>query len=138
MRNVRHHLEAFSMSWNWKEIGLPALHMLESTGQLQPLDRKQWPDWARESSKFTGAWFTPMEGTLAASTNQLSTSNVTASVDFERTSTSGPPLRYYRDFYAKMGDGRVFQAGPFKNLEYERHRYERPSWLTAYTTESSS
>lgn len=125
------------MSWKWKEIDLPALDTLRSTGQLQPLDREQWPEWARENPNFSGAWITPMAGTVATSTAQLSTSNVTASVDFERTSASGVPLRYYRDFYAKMEDGRVFQAGPFKNLEYERHRDERPLWLTAYTTGSS-
>ena len=73
------------MSWKWKEIDLPALDSLQSTGQLQPLDRKQWPEWARENPKFSGAWITPIEGIAATSTRQLSTSNVTASVDFERT-----------------------------------------------------
>lgn len=126
------------MSWKWEEIELPALNALESTGQLRPLDRTQWPYWARESPKFSGAWITLMEGSVAESTTQLSTSHVTASVDFERTSTSGMPLRYYRNFYAQMQDGRVFQAGTFKNLDYERHRNERPPWLTTYTTESSS
>ena len=70
------------MSWKWKEIDLPALGSLQSTGQLQPLDRSEWPEWARENPKFSGAWITPMEGTAATSANQLSTSNVTASVDF--------------------------------------------------------
>jgi hypothetical protein len=77
-----------------------------------------------------------MEGTVAP-TSHLSTSNVIAKVEYERISTSGDPLRYYRYLYAEMVDGRVFQAGPFKNLEYERHRNERPPWLKAYTTESS-
>jgi len=32
-----------------------------------------------------------------------------------------------------MPDGRVFQAGPFKELDYERRRNERPPWFDSYT-----
>jgi hypothetical protein len=121
-----------------EEIDLPAFSTLQSTEQLQPLNREQWPQWAQQTPNFSGAWITPIEGSVAISTTHLSTSNVTATVDLERTSTSGAPLRYYRYLYIKMQDGRVFQSGPFKELEYERHRDERPSWLTNYTTTASS
>jgi hypothetical protein len=81
---------------------------------------------------FSGAWFSPLDGELAVSTAALSTGNVLASVDFERTATTAPALRYYRYLYVKMMDGRVFQAGPFKDLEYKRHRDRRPPWLDSY------
>jgi len=51
----------------------------------------------------------------------------------ERMNSTPQQRRYYRFLYAKMDDGRVFQAGPFKELEYERHRDERPPWFSSYT-----
>jgi hypothetical protein len=41
----------------WKEIHLPALEKLLSTGEAQPLPRKDWPEWARINSEYTGAWY---------------------------------------------------------------------------------
>jgi len=124
------------MTWSWKLINQAKFEKLQSTEQMQPLDRKEWPPWASGNPNFSAAWITPMNETILTSTKQLSTSTVIASVDMERTSTKGTPLRYYRYFYAKMIDGRVFQAGPFKNIEYKHHRNDRPAWLAAYSTTS--
>jgi hypothetical protein len=123
---------------NWKEIPLPALDAILSTGEAQPLDPKAWPSWARTTPGFSGAWFTYIGGALATSTGTLSTENLQAHVDLERKAQEPPPLRYYRYLYVRMTDGRIFQAGPFKHLEYDRHREERPSWLAPYVTTSTS
>lgn len=123
---------------NWKEVPLPALDAIMSTGEAQPLDPKAWPSWARATPGFSGAWFTYIGGALATSTGTLSTEHVQAHVDFERKAQEPLLLRYYRYLYVKMTDGRVFQAGPFKDLEYDRHRDERPSWLGPYVTTSTS
>lgn len=94
--------------------------------------------WAQGSTKFTGAWLTVTDGPLATSTNELSTASGQAFIDLERTAPQSPDLRYYRFLYVQMADGRVFESSPIKNLEYERHRDERPSWLMTYATKSSS
>jgi len=117
---------------NWKQVSLPALNGLLSTGEAQPLPREAWPTWAQPATGFSGAWFSYVGGPAATSTGNLSTENVLGYVDMERTARESPPLRYYRYLYVKMTDDRVFQAGPFKDLEYERHREERPSWLEQY------
>jgi hypothetical protein len=126
------------MDWNWKEIDLPSFTTILSTGQAQPLAPELLPSWAQSSTEFSGAWLYPVGGPLATSTGGLSTRNVQAYIDIERTASKPPALRYYRYLYVKMTDGRVFQAGPIKNLEYKRHRNERPPWLTSYPVGSSS
>jgi hypothetical protein len=122
----------------WREIPLPALNSVLSTGEAQPLARDQWPKWARETPAFAAAWFTPLDALLNTSTGSLATSSAQAYVDMERIeSGSTAPLRYYRYVYCQMTDGRTFQLGPLKKLEYERHREERPSWLTSYKSTST-
>ena len=106
---------------------MPALQTLLSTGEAQPLPSETWPAWARTTPGFSGAWFSYVGGSPATSTGTLSTGNVHGYVDIERTAQEPPTLRYYRYLYVKMTDGRVFQAGPLKDLEYDRHREERPS-----------
>ena len=122
----------------WNRIDLPALTTNRSTVEAQPLTRDQWTKWAREKTEFSGAWYSPVASSVAASTTALSTASVQAYVDFERTASEDPRLRYYRCFYARLADGRVFQSGPSKNLEYERHRYERPSWFLSCTAPSTT
>ena len=121
----------------WKEINLPALHTILSTGQAQPLSPEAWPGWARTTPGFSAAWLYPVGGPLATATGTLSTGNVQAYIDIERNAPVPPPLRYYRYLYVEMTDGRVFQAGPIKDLEYERRREERPPWLASYLTGST-
>lgn len=123
---------------NWKEIPLPALETILSTGEAQPLAPEAWPAWARTTAGFSGAWLYPVGGPLATSTGTLSTGNVQAYIDVERKAPEPPLLRYYRYLYVKMTDGRVFQAGPIKDLEYDRHREQRPPWLGSYVTSSMS
>lgn len=122
---------------NWKEIDVPALEAIVSTGATQPLPRDSWPAWAQREGQFTGAWLSPILDPDASSTGSLSTEHLEAVVDIERQSPTGDPLRYYRYFYAKLADGRVFQAGPFEDLDYERHRDTRPPWLGSHTSEST-
>jgi hypothetical protein len=117
----------------WREISLPALSNVLSTGTAQPLARELWPKWAQEAPGFTAAWFTPLDAPLSTSTGTLATSSAQASVDMERFEPgSTAPLVYYRYVYCRMIDGRTFQLGPLKELEYERHRDERPPWLQEY------
>lgn len=123
---------------NWKEIKLPVLETILSTGRAQPLAPEAWPPWARATSAFSGAWFSYVGGPLATSTGTLSTGNVQAYLDVERKASQPPSLRYYRYLYVKMIDGRVFQAGPSKDLGFERHREERPPWLASYVATSTS
>ena len=123
---------------NWKEIDAPALGCILSTGEAQPMPRDAWPAWARTAPEFSGAWLYPVLSPPAGSTGALSTEHLNAYIDLERQADGGgAPLRYYRYFYARMADGRVFQAGPFKDLDYERHRDARPPWLDNYRSEST-
>src|SRR5438093_1580650 len=110
----------------WREISLPALNNVLSTGEAQPLSRDQWPAWARATPDFAGAWFTPLDAPLNTSTGNLSTGTAQAYVDMERRDATPPTHRYYRYVYCQMTDGRTFQLGPLKAVEYERHRDERP------------
>jgi hypothetical protein len=117
----------------WKEIGLPALNNLLSTGAAQPLVRELWPTWAQNAPGFAGAWFTPLDAPPNTSTESLATGGAQAFVEMERVEpASTAPLRYYGYFYCQMTDGRTFQLGPIKELEYERHRTERPDFLKPY------
>jgi hypothetical protein len=122
----------------WKEISVPALETILSTGQAQPLAPEAWPLWAHTTPEFSGAWFSYVGGPPATSTGTLSTGSVKAYVDIERTASQPPTLRYYRYLYVKMTDGRVFQSSPVKELEYNRHREQRPPWLASYITSSTS
>jgi hypothetical protein len=118
---------------NWKVVTFPALQDALSTVEAQALPREEWPMWAQAHPGFSGAWYSYVGGPVATSSGDLSTAHVQASVDMERTDSTPPPRRYYRYLYAKMPDGRVFQAGPFKELDYERRRDERPPWFDSYT-----
>jgi hypothetical protein len=131
---ARYHTAAMA---EWKEIQLPALQNLLSTHEAQPLAREQWPEWTRATPDFVAAWYTPLDAPLATSSGTLSSGHAQASIDMERTDSKPPLLRYYRYVYCKMVDGRIFQAGPFKDLEYERHRNERPPWLASYRSTST-
>ena len=111
---------------NWKEIDVPAFEKILSTGQAQPLSPDDWPRWAHTAPGFSGACLYPVLSQLATSTGSLSTEQVHAYIDIERSATRPPSLRYYRYLYVKMTDGRLFQSPPFKDIEYEHHREERP------------
>ena len=111
----------------WKQIDLPALTTSRSTEENQSLLREEWPSWAQTQQQFSAGWLYPMPGADAPSTAVLSTGYVEAYVDFERVTSSSSPLRYYRYLYARIEDGRMFQSGPLKNLEYGHHRNTRPT-----------
>lgn len=122
----------------WKEINLPGLTTSLSTAEAQPLSHTGWPTWAQKSTEFSAAWLYPTGASPATSTAALSTGHAEAYVDFERMAAEAPALRYYRYAYAKVEDGRTFQYGPIKDLEYERHRALRPPWLASPSTSPST
>jgi len=47
-------------------------------------------------------------------------------------------LKYDRYYFIKMVDQRVFQMGPFKNVDDGHHLRERPRWALDYSSESAS
>jgi len=60
-------------------------------------------------------------------------------MDVERTDPSDPGLlKYDRYVFVRMVDGRVFQAGPYKDLDYGHHLRARPSWTRSYSSQSGS
>jgi hypothetical protein len=115
--------------FNWKEIELSVLKNMLSTEEIVPLPKDQWPKWARDNDEFKGGWISFMGGELALSTGHLSTDEIRAQLDLERRDKRPPHLRYYRYVYVETKGGRVFQVGPFKDLEYLRRRDDRPAWL---------
>ena len=122
----------------WKEINLPALTTNLSTAPAQPLTRNGWPTWTQATTDFVSAWLYPTGNLCVASTAELSTGHAQVYVDFERRATEGATYRYYRFAYAQTADGRVFQSGPIKDLEYGHHRWDKPSWLASPLTAPSS
>jgi hypothetical protein len=119
------------MTMRWKEINLPGLTTDVPTADAQPLSRAGWPTWVRESTDFVAGWLCPTGSSRAASTAVLSTGCAQAYIDFERIAPVGPPLRYNRYVYAQLSDGRTFQFGPIKDVEYGHHRWGRPRWLVS-------
>ena len=122
----------------WKEVPLPAFDTTLSTGQKQPLPREYWPNWARMKDDYTRAWSSWVGGPLAMSTGTLSTGNVQVSIDMERRSQRSPLWRYYRYYFGKIIDGRVFQSSPIKDVEYGHHHEQRPTCLPSYILPSTS
>ena len=116
---------------------MPALDEALSTGCVHSLSREAMPNWAREVKTVTGAWLYFQGGVHAVSTGHLSTGGVHAYVDVERYDPANPIFKYDRYFFIRMVDGRVFQAGPFKDIEYGHHRDDRPHWLGDYCSEST-
>jgi hypothetical protein len=89
----------------WREIPLPALDNVRSTGAAQPLPRELWPTWAHDKPDFVGVWFMPLDAPLNTSTESLTPSGAQASLDPERIdSGSTTPLVYYR--YGVLPDDR--------------------------------
>ena len=123
----------------WREISLPALGNVLSTGAGQPLAPQQWPTWAQKTPDFAAAWFTPTGKPLSTSTGNLTTSGAQAYVEMERVEPgSTAPLRYYGYFYCRMTDGRTFQYGPIKDgLGHEHHEAQRASRLESYKSTST-
>jgi hypothetical protein len=121
----------------WKEVSPPTLNDVLSTGHVQPVAPGAWPQWARRQPEFSGAWFSYINGALATSTGARSTGTVQGYLDVERTASQATPLRSYRYLYSKVIDGRVFQAGPFKDLGYPHHCNRRPSGMLSYRSTST-
>ena len=115
----------------WKQVDLPALAMSRSTAPNQSLFRDEWPLWTQKRQDFSAGWLYFMGDLAAPSTAALSTGNVQAYVDFERTVSASSILRYYRYLYARTNDRRLFQSEPLKNLEYGHYRNYRPKWFAS-------
>ena len=69
---------------------------------------------------------------LAASSGTLSTDHAQAEMLAERIDQKSPTHRSYRYFCCQMADGRIFQAGSSKDLDFDRPRDSRPPWLDKY------
>lgn len=120
------------MSEAWSEVSPATLDGLLSTGEAVQCAQGTWPSWAGRMRGVSGCWFSYVGAIEATSTDTLSTDHAKGYIDVERRETSGATHRYYRYFFVKMTDGRVFQLGPVKDLEYGHHREDRPSWLDDY------
>src|SRR5262245_21222744 len=107
---------------------------MRSTGVAQPLAPEQWPVWMQNAPGIVGAWITPLDQPQSGSSGQLSTGNAQAEVLAERTDLRAPTHRYYRFFYCELTDGRVFQAGPSKDIGFGHHLNVRPPFLDDYKT----
>ncbi len=122
----------------WNEISLTALDAAFSTGHMYRLKREQMPQWAQEAGAITGAWLWSYRGDPVLSTGLLSTGDVHGHFDVERSYPDRPRFKYDRYFFIRLVDGRVFQIGPFKDVEYGHHLNERPAWFAKYCSESTS
>jgi hypothetical protein len=123
--------------WNWTPISLPALNNVCSTGEAQPLPPELWPVWMQNAPGFVGAWFTPLDQPRSGSSGNLATGHAQAEVLAERIEPRAPTRRYYRFFYCELTDGRVFQAGPSKDIGFGHHLDVRPGWLASYRSTST-
>jgi hypothetical protein len=117
---------------NWKEVTLSALEAALSTGRIKHLPPDEMPGWARTVPAVSAAWLYYEGGIPLDSTGGLSTGAIHARIDIEREYQVGPRLRYDRYLFVKMADGRVFQAGPYKDVEYGHDHEIRPGWLDEY------
>ena len=123
----------------WREVDVPALNQALSSGQTYYVPPELMPDWAQGLKTVSGVWLHYHRGQPAGSTVSLSTSQAQARLDIERFDpTDAGLLKYDRYYFIKMVDQRVFQIGPFKNVDYGHHLRERPRWALDYSSESAS
>ena len=119
---------------NWREVTNDALAQVRSTGQVYPFAAGDVGGWIGESSHVSGVWISSTSLAPLGSTSDLSTSAPTGRMLTERSHETGARRRYDRYLLVQMVDGRVFQAGPYKNVDFGHHHDDRPDWLNAYTT----
>ncbi len=120
----------------WREVDMPTLAAAQSTGRAEFLAPALRPPWARAMTEMSGAWLFEDDRPFHDSTSSLSPSAAQAHMDVERSDPRTPGLlKYYRYYLVKMSDGRVFQYGPIKDLEYKRHIETRPEWTLLYSSE---
>ena len=125
--------------FKWKEVSFPVFQQVLSSGQTYFVPPELRPEWAQNLNTVSGAWLYYYGGRPRASTRSLSTSAVNAHVDVERFDpTDTGLLKYDRYFYIKMDDGCVFQAGPWKDVDYGHHLRRRPDWAEQYSSESAT
>jgi hypothetical protein len=122
---------------NWNEVDLSVLNEALSTGRMSALTREQMPPWARSAPSVTGAWFAYHGGEPLGSTTDLSTGVAHAHMIVERHHQRAPHFRYDQHLFVKMADGRIFQAGPYKDVDFGHHHESRPDWLDEYYSGST-
>jgi hypothetical protein len=118
--------------WKWNPISLPVLNNLLSTGQLQELPRGQWPQWTQKTPDFFTVWITPLDAPRSSSSGALSSGFAQAEILMERRDPDPPTHRYYRFINCQLADGRIFQGGPSKDIDFGHHLNARPAWLDQY------
>jgi hypothetical protein len=118
----------------WHEmVSVSGWDSVRSTERDQPLPRDLWPSWMPQ--KFSGAWRTALSTTLCLTTGMLSTGNAWAYLLVERQHPQGPRSSAYRydgHVIGKVMDGRMFQLGPFKDVECGHHHPARPIMLPSH------
>lgn len=122
---------------NWNQVDFGVLDETLSTGCTVTLAREQMPTWAQKSTQVTGAWLYYEGGLPLDSPSALSTSAAHASMLVERQHTREPRFRYDRHLFVKMADGRIFPAGPYKDVDFGHHHETRPAWLDELYSEST-
>ena len=115
--------------WKWKEVGTSALDKAISTDHAQRLSNEDMPTWTRTSQAITAALLFPEARPPLDSTGALSTEGVHGQILVERQYLQSPRFRYDMYLLARINDGRVFQLGPYKNVEFGHHHDQRPDWL---------
>ena len=114
---------------------MPTLAAAQSTGRAEFLAPELRPPWVQGRKDVSGAWLFQDDCPPHDSTSTLSSGVAQARMDVERTEPAGLGLlKYYRYYLVQMADGRVFQYGPVKDLEYQRHRQERPEWTLGFSS----
>jgi hypothetical protein len=117
---------------NWKEVELPLLETALTTDRAKELTRNEMPVWAQTVPAVSAAWLYYEGGAPLDSTGSLSTGDVHVHLDVERQHDESPRFRYDRYLFVKMRDGRAFQLGPDKDVEYGHHHVTRPDWIDKY------
>jgi hypothetical protein len=121
----------------WKEVQVGVLQKALSTGHAHRLSHDEMPTWAQDSNAVTTAWLYTESGKPVESTGALSTGHVHGHRFVERQHLKSPRFRYDQYLLVKVAGGRVFQLGPYKDIEFGHHHDQRPSWLDKFRSEST-
>jgi hypothetical protein len=121
----------------WREVQTSVLEKALSTGHAHKLSCEEMPTWAQDSHVVTEAWLYAESCKLIESTGALSTEHVHGHLFVERQHPESPNFRYDQYLLVQIVDGRVFQHGPHKDIEFGHHHDERPSWLTELLSRST-
>lgn len=125
----------------WSQVELPSLNLESLSTGTCVLSRGQGAKWMENVPTITGGWLTNNGNPAVNSTCSLSTGAAQMTMLMERTEPNGPAkkrVRYYEYAFVWVADGRVFQAGPDKDVDAGHHQSKRPGYLDSMYQESTS